>query len=135
MANNYCHFSSWMDIPREKKDLAGDVIAKAYEELEDSGFYFGGTLVDIECDNTRCGVWFRDDESGDIEAVEFIARKLIDTLEIDEPFYCSYAYTCSKPRIDEFNGGAFVVKRYHETYWCDAMQTVREWCNKIFGGV
>jgi hypothetical protein len=123
-----------MDIPKEKEVLAEDIIAKAYEELDDSGEYFGGTIAEISCDEHQCGVWFHDDESANPEDVEFIARKLIDILEIDKPFYCSWAYTCSKPRIDEFGGGAFVVKRHYDTFWCEPVNTVREYARNYMGG-
>jgi len=130
--NNYCQFSCWMEIPKEKKELAEDIIVKAYDELgitndypED---YIGRTIAEIQCDEHKCGVWFHEEESGNPEDVEFIARKLIDYLEINEPFYCSWAYTCSKPRINEFGGGALVMKRKYDTYWCDATEFVRACC-------
>mgnify|MGYP003589551477 CR=1 FL=1 len=71
------------------------------------------------------GVWFHVEESGNTDHVEAIARALLEELEMDEPFVCSWAYTCSKPRIDEFGGGAMVVRRGHETIWVDAMDSAR----------
>jgi hypothetical protein len=132
MANNYTELSSWLPIPPDKVDLAHDVILKACELLEEHEDYgYCCVEVDIENDGHKCGVWFHTDESAVPEHVEFIARKLVDILEIEEPFVCSWSYACDKPLIDEFGGGAFVLQRGKETYWCDAMSTVlnhaREW--------
>ena len=62
-----------------------------------------------------------------MEHVEQIARVIIEELEIDEPFYCSWSYTCEKPRIDQFGGGALVVQRGKDTKWVDAMNFVHEY--------
>ena len=132
MANNYCELSSWMDIPREKKDKAQEIIDRVRKELEDDDEGFGDCMVDteVQVDEFRSGVWFHNDESANPEHVAEIAKALVEELEIDEPFYCSWAYTCSKPRIDEFGGGAFVVKRGHDTYWVDARQAVEDHINR-----
>lgn len=122
MANNYCQFSAWMNIPHDKIDKARSIIEKAEEEIEKNDNYVG-CLVDIEeyAIENKPGIWFHEEESGSPEHVAQIAEKLVNELEIDEPFFCSWAYTCSKPRIDEFGGGAFAVKRGQDTYWIDAM--------------
>jgi hypothetical protein len=70
------------------------------------------------------------DESINPDHVEQIARALIEELELDKPFYCSWAYTCSKPRIDEFGGGAFAIVRGKQTYWIDAMGAVMDQVEK-----
>ena len=128
MANNYLETSSWLDIPRDKHEQANKIIERVEKELEEdeeSGGYCG-IQANLEVDDHRCGVWFSHDESGNVEHLAEIARALVEELEIDKPFYCSWAYTCSKPRIDEFGGGAFVIVRGKETYWCDAMHHVME---------
>jgi len=132
MANNYCELSSWMDIPREKQDKARKIIERVTKELEEDESGFGECMVDVEVqvDEHRSGVWFHNDESANPEHVAEIARALVEELEIDEPFYCSWAYTCSKPRIDEFGGGAFAVKRGQDTFWIDARQAVEEHINR-----
>lgn len=58
------------------------------------------------------------DDNGEPEHVAEIAKYLVDTLQLPEPFYCSYAYWSDKPWLDEFGGGAFVVQLGKETVWC-----------------
>jgi hypothetical protein len=118
MANNYCEGSSFLAIPKDKIGRAQAIIDKVEEELNRYGY------CECQAEVMDDGVWFHGDESMDPEHVAEFARDLIEELEIDEPFYCSWAYTCSKPRVDEFGGGAFVIVRGKKTYWCDAMNHV-----------
>jgi len=126
MANNYCESSSFMDIDPTKIAQAEAIIERITKEMEtedpEKG-YEGYCDVNVEVRDD--GVWFSHDESINPEHVAIIAREIIEELEIDEPFYCSWAYTCSKPRIDEFGGGAFVIQRGQDTYWVDAMSMVQ----------
>jgi hypothetical protein len=121
MANNYCEASSFLKIPEDKINRANEIIDRVIAELEEDEGYCGCNVT-VEKD----GVWFCGDESINVEHVEPIARALIDELELDDEFICSWAYTCSKPRIDEFGGGAFGVKRGHDTIWVDATMDVIE---------
>ena len=122
MANNYTQFSAFLQVPADKMDLARIVIERETGRLyEDDDDGYCGTKAELESG----GVWFHEEESGTPEHVEMIARALVEELKIEEPFVCSWAYTCSKPRIDEFGGGAFLVRRGKPTLWCDAERQVR----------
>lgn len=128
MANNYQESSSFLSVPKEKLPEAKEIIDRIVAELENSEDEPCGCSADVEglAGNIPCGVWFHGDESINVEHVAMIARELVECLELNEPFFCSWAYTCSKPRIDEFGGGAFVIKRGYETYWCDARNHVEQ---------
>jgi hypothetical protein len=122
MANNYQESSSYLTIPEDKMGRVQEIIDQVVKEMgeddpdiEDYGI---GCQVEVECG----GVWFHGEESCNVESVETIAKELVEQLEIDDPFYCSWAYTCGKPRIDEFGGGACLVRRGKDTVWIDAMQ-------------
>jgi len=122
MANNYCEGSSFLEIPEDKIGKAQAIIDRVEKELEEDETYgYCGVQAEVE----DKGVWFHD-ESINPEHMAEVARALIEELEIDKPFYASWAYTCSKPRIDEFGGGAFAIVRGKETYWCDAMWHVQQ---------
>lgn len=122
MANNYCISSSKLLLDEEQVKKAQAIIDRVVKELEEGDEEYCGCDAVVEDD----GVWFSADESIDTSHMELIARELIDELEIDEPWYASWAYTCSKPRIDEFGGGAFVIKRGYQTYWVDAMHAAQQ---------
>lgn len=130
MADNYCQSSSQLNIPEDKIGRAQEIVDRAVKRIEEeSEEEYCGCQVKVEED----GVWFHADESINLEHVEIIAKALVNELEIDAPFYCSWAFTCSKPRIDEFGGGAFVVKRGYKTSWVDAMSHVQDMvkCGKL----
>jgi hypothetical protein len=119
MANNYCQSSSSLQIPLEKRQQAMQIIARVQAELEAGDEGCVGFDADwIEGD---AALWIRDDgENIDVDHVAILVQALLDELQIDAPFIFSWAYTCSKPRIDEFGGGACVVRRGKDPIWCDA---------------
>ena len=110
------------DEVKKAQAIIDGVVKDIEEGKYDSDYDYCGCDAVLEDD----GVWFHADESIHTEHMEAIARVLIEELEINEPFYCSWAYTCSKPRIDEFGGGAMVIQRGYETYWVDAMDHVHK---------
>lgn len=118
MANNYTESSSLIRIPAEKIAKAQEIVDRVREELttEDDSF---GCDVEILAGE---GVWISHDESINIENAEVLVRALVEELELDGVFVCSYAHTCSKPRIDAFGGGAFAVQNGRDTIWVDAVE-------------
>ena len=117
MANNYCESSSKLALPVEKLEKAKAIVARVTEEFEanpDEGYF--GAEVQVE----GAGVWFCHDESANPDHIETMAKTLLDELELDEPFVFSWSYTCSKPRLNEFGGGACVVQRGQPSMWFDA---------------
>lgn len=139
MANNYCQSSSFLDIPSDKISKAREILEtaeiKAAKQLcvkygEDESEYESYTSrADVEIKDD--GAWIGSDESFDPEYAEAIARELVEQLELDGVFECSWACTCSKPRIDEFSGGAFAIVRGHPTIWCDATSHVQTLADAI----
>lgn len=122
MSNNYCEGSSLLKLPKKLHKKAQKIIDRVSSELENGDEGYCGVVAEMTDD----GVWFHADENLNPEHMEIIARAVIEELKIDEPFYASWCYTCSKQRIDEFGGGAFAIKRGHDTFWVDAMSLVQE---------
>jgi hypothetical protein len=119
MADNYLQFSERIEVPAAQMQQADEIIKRVEAKIEAEDEYFG-VCVELE----RGGIWLYADEHGDTDHLEALARALVEELEIDEPFTASWSYTCSKPRIGEFGGGAMVVRRGYETLWADAESTV-----------
>lgn len=123
MANNYQDTSSFLKLDEKHIEQAKVVIERCQQELMDDPDYgYCGVEAEVEKD----GVWLYSEEWVNTDHLQYVARALLDEFEIDEPFIASWSYTCSKPRIDEFGGGAMVVQRGYETYWCDAMCSAQE---------
>lgn len=123
MANSYMQTSSRVSIPEEKTDMAREVIDRVTDSIRDEEGYVGVcSSVIVEEDETY--VWLYEEESVNTDHLEKIVRALVEQLELDDVVMCSWAYTCSRPRIDEFGGGAFAVKRGRPTVWIDAATDV-----------
>lgn len=123
MADYFTQLSSRLDIPKGKEEKAQKIIDREIEAMYEEDGYCT-IVVQVVKELMSCHVWFQEDESAETDQVEKIARALIEELEIDTPFICSFAYICSKPIIDSFGGGAFGIKRGQETYWKDAFGDV-----------
>jgi len=119
MANNYCESSSFLKVPEDKIEKAQVIIDRVINELENDED--GDGYCDCQAEVEKTGVWFHGDENINPEHVAEVARALIEELEIDSKFTCSWAYSCSKPRIDEFGGGAFCIERGKPTRWINAV--------------
>lgn len=123
MANNRCEFSAGLDVPKDKIDKVHDIIERAKIALENHEDYgYCACLTQVREDY----VWLYSEGDGVPEHAEAIAAAIIDELDIATPFDCSYALTCDKPRLGEFGGGAFKVRKGQPTIWADAQQTLNK---------
>ena len=122
MANNYCESVSFMDLEKNQLEAAKRIVAEVEKELLDSEDEYCGAVVTVygDAEDENDGVLFSYDENCSPEHVAKFAQALLDELEIDEPFVFSWSYTCSRPRIGEFGGGACVVARGRDPFWVDA---------------
>lgn len=122
MANNYCSTSSFIELTNEQIVLAKPIIEKHTEEPdydEDSELDFDWEPFGAEVDIEEGGIWIHGDEINPDDIANLVLE-ILETLEIDKPFVFSWSYTCSKPRIDEFGGGACAVMRGFDPFWVDA---------------
>ena len=120
MADNYCESSSFITVPMEQLDDAYNILVRVQEELENDEFEgYVGFSAHIERQDDHHGVWIHD-ESVNPDHVETLVKALVEELKLPGIHVVSWAYTCSKPRIDEFGGGAFAVQMGEETVWVDA---------------
>jgi len=124
MANNFQECSAQLPLQSHQIDQAIQIVSRVADELEKDDCGYCGVQVDVDKDS----VWFHHDDDGciNIDHLETIARALIEELEIDEPFFASWTYSCSKPRVNEFGGGALAIKRGMDTIWVDAMTCAQE---------
>ena len=130
MANNYTQFSTAVVIPPDKAEFVLAAIVKALREflkegqktgvylrdtdlVEDNEIFLslGGTEIVMEPGQ----VWIHGDECGDIDVAILVIETIQAVLQLDTPHVFSWAYTCSKPRLDEFGGGAVKCQRGHIT--------------------
>ena len=99
MANNYCSSSSFIPIPEEKNAEVNIIITKVQEHLQEKDDYVGFIAILDEK-----GIWIYDEEKIDMNHVDVLVKALVEELDLPGIHICSWAYKCSKPRIDEFGG-------------------------------
>jgi hypothetical protein len=121
MATYYCQSSSFLKIPAEKQGRGKKILDTLFKEADLEGSFLGFTY---EFKGNGVSIFSQDEFNP--EDAEIAARRLVEELEIDEPFVCSWSYSCSKPSIDEFGGGSFVVKRGYKTLWVDARSVAQD---------
>ncbi len=122
MANNYTQFSVSLTLPnkeavdyaldlKQRMDIAHqdgceepDDIPREWWPLIDG---WGGFEAEKLHPND---LWIHDGgESGDPESAAALVQHLLEKYLPNECFYISWAATCSKPRLDEFGGGALFI--------------------------
>jgi hypothetical protein len=141
MANNYLQYSTQYNFPREVKQeeadeilerimkvgaevyaeyQLGSTVEEEYGENPDYTDMYVGTSLEIEQE----GVWFYAEEGGEPDVVIAMIQELQNYFEDDRKHVFSWAYTCSKMRLDEFGGGAAGIVRGQEPYCIDAASYV-----------
>jgi len=77
-------------------------------------------------------MWIHNDESGVPEHVAAMVQAFFKHFHIDSTFTLTWAETCSKPRVDEFSGGGFIVLPFGEDVrWSMPDTLFREVLDKI----
>jgi hypothetical protein len=125
MASNYTHFSVTLPIPEEPEKAARveewvfahsdmkDCMMEAddwdIEDFEEAGY-------SCDFDIPQGEVWVYGDGEGSIESAANLIQRYLDDFEIEGGVHMSFAWTCSKPRINEAGGGAVVVTR-NSQFW------------------
>lgn len=113
MANNYTQFSA--EIPC--KDL------EQIQWLENELARASDGCPACDFNRQADGVWIYSEDNADIEALVKVVCEFQQRYPTHEPWGFTWAYTCSKPRVDNFGGGGVVIYE-GEAEWMD----IRTWC-------
>jgi len=142
MADYYTHFSVILPVPADltlaariqewvkahlgMKDLMLEGTGESwdYEDIAEEGYecdfmcyanYPGGQAQPIPT------VWVSSGDhpaDGNIDSAATLIQRYLDDFEIEGGVYMSYAFTCSKPRVNESGGGGVLITR-DEQHWFD----------------
>jgi len=66
---------------------------------------------DLDWEKDGEGAWFHHDESINMEQVVAFLELWAELVKLDKPIVATWACTCSKPRVDEFDGGGVVITK------------------------
>jgi len=121
MADNYLSFSTM--IPSETEEQQKYLL----ERLDDE------TVCQATPDD-NWSVWVYTEEFGDVERLADIVcdfQRNFYTMAA-KPWVATFAETCSKPRLDEFSGGAVVCYK-GEQHWMNAGSWASEKVKELTG--
>lgn len=125
MANNYTEFSVLLPkVAEEKLAAFMEAVEARQEAAEEEDEYESMPLRGMEYEMLDGELWLHADESGDVSAAADLIQDFLVHFDIAGGIYMSWACTCSKPRINQFDGGAVVVTR-KEMLWLGAYDVLK----------
>lgn len=114
MANYYIDFSVFLPVKDgiTEKDIQKfiDSLPKSEEEAEE--------YLDLPSYKIELGhLWVHNqEESGNELGALYIIQQYLRWFDMDGAVFFTYSCTCSKPRINEFSGGAYIVSKNDYLY-------------------
>ncbi|WP_099864901.1 hypothetical protein [Pararhizobium haloflavum] len=110
MADYFTHFSCLLNVGTpENAARALDLYNRLSEDGVSEESPSEGFLLSIQPEHGGAELWMRDDETGDSERLIQFVKRCAAEFGLTGPWGFQYANTCSKPRLDSFGGGAYVV--------------------------
>jgi len=112
MADYLTHFSCLLDVGTpERATAALDLLTRLHldEEGADDPEYSGFALTQQDGPGGSI-LWIHDDDGdGDVEGVIRFVLRLTEEIDLTGLWGFEFAFTCSRPRLDAFGGGAHVI--------------------------
>ena len=112
MADYFTHFSCVLDVGTPDKARAAlDLLQRLHLDEEDADDpEFSGFSLALQDGPGTSVLWLSDDDGqGDIEGVIRFVLRLAEEIDLTGFWGFEVAYTCSRPRLDAFGGGAHVI--------------------------
>ena len=112
MADYLTHFSCLLeDGTPERATAALDLLTRLHldEEGADDPEYSGFALTQQDRPGGSI-IWLHDDDGdGDVEGVIRFVLRLTEEIDLTGLWGFEFAFTCSRPRLDAFGGGARLI--------------------------
>lgn len=108
MANNYALFSAALPLRNaDEANYVVELLENGIPELKEEAEDWGWPTFEWSLEQDR--LWMYSEESFNADFVASVVAELFKKFPREEGFAFTWALTCSKPRLDEFDGGACVV--------------------------
>ncbi len=127
MADYFTLFSCILDVGSAENTAAAFGLRDQLEqELERDGEAAIGFDLAIETEPGPGRLWISGDEYGDPEHVIQFVLKCAEAFDLKGNWGFCWAYTCSKPCLDGFGGGAQIINLTNRTSedWVDLVEWV-----------
>lgn len=131
MADYYTSFSCLLDVG-STDNVVRALALYADSPADDDGKRFpDGFAAEVDITQTSC-LWLHDDGHGDIELLIRYALVCAEQFDLSGLWGFEYAFTCSRPLLGTFGGGAHVVDLGARTSH-DWVNTI-DWMAKVLAG-
>jgi hypothetical protein len=130
MADYFTNFSCVLDVGTPGNARRALELYQSFgEQLDRDEAAIADFALAIEPEEGGTALWIHDGGSGDPEHVIAFVRLCAQAFRLKGRWGFQWANTCSKPRLDEFGGGAHIVNL--ETGSTIAWVSTNEWlaCN------
>ncbi len=126
MADYYTQFSCLFDVGAENMARAQEILRELETDMDEQECAALGFHADPSPESGPGTLWIHSDEWGDPEHVIAFVRRCAAEFELAGKWGFSWSYSCSKPRLDSFGGGAVVIdlEGKNEPQWTDAFQFI-----------
>lgn len=112
MADYFTHFSCVLDVGSPDKATAAlELLDRLHLEEEDADDpEYSGFALSLQDGPGSSVLWFHDDDGQcDTDGIIRFVLRLAEELDLTGLWGFEVAYTCSRPRLDAFGGGAHVI--------------------------
>lgn len=112
MADYFTHFSCVLDVGSpENATAALDLLTRLHLEEKDADDpEYSGFALSRQDGPGSSVLWFHDDDGqGDADGVIRFVLRLTEEIDLSGLWGFEVAFTCSRPRLDAFGGGAHVI--------------------------
>ena len=125
MADYFTHVSVLFPVgsaANVKPALA--IYKRMSDELTEDGGWIGFHAVADDDPSDRANLWLHSDENADIENIVAFALRCAEAFDLKGRWGFRYCFTCSKPRLDGYGGGAQLLDlgARRSLAWVDAGQ-------------
>lgn len=103
MANNYMLFSEMLPLANKEEREWLQIEIEQIENMSE------GEGLGFDCKFENDGLWIYAEESGNVDAVAAFVQYFLKKFHPDKYWTMTWACTCSRPIIGEFDGGAVFV--------------------------
>jgi hypothetical protein len=126
MADYYTQFSCLFDVGAENLARTQEILRNLEMDMDEQECASLGFQAEPSPESGPGALWIHSDEWGDPEHVIAFVRRCAAEFKLTGQWGFSWSYSCSKPRLDGFGGGAVVIdlEGRNEPEWIDASDFV-----------
>lgn len=117
------------EVPLNPNDPKSDLVIAYLKDIDGLDGYEKQELpaiMEFIQHDDKPALWMYSDEHGNAHLVSLLIQQFLQKFRHDDHFKLTFAWTCSKPAIDQFGGGIIIVNA-KEIYSVDPVDIYKAW--------